>query len=1210
MVSSRAIGLVSLFERVSSKPQEALRLSIVAAALAFTMSTVVGVQASYGQATTAAGTITGTITDTKGAALANVKVVITNTGTNSMKSLTTDGSGFYSAGSLVPGPYKISVSAPGFASVTETLTVQIGNSSNGNIKLAVGSTTTQVEVTEGEDQVNTTQSTVSGVLNAEQIDALPINGRNFLDLAQLEPGVQLQDGQGFDPTKAGYSSISINGVNGRTARLLLDGQDISDETVGTTTFNVPLGSISEFEIARSSLDISNELTSSGSVTLSTRTGTNRVHGQAFYLFRDERSGAADGPGGTAYPFQKNQFGGRLGGPLIRDKLFIFGAAERIKQDAFNSVQVAAPFNSFNGGYDSPFRDNQYSGRLDYNGPKGIHFFFRGSYEDNLDDATYGYGYSRYGNKDNTPSFAGGADFITGKFTHQVRGSYLKFHNLIADETGSGIPNAAPGVELFNNSLITGPNLLAPQQTYQSDKQLRYDGGTTIRSHQIQFGISSNRILGGGFASFFGIAPELEANFGGGATGTGGTGMASDPTAYTTSYVVLGNGEGYNTEHAGFGSPAGGQGDWRLGIYGGDTWKITPRMTVNFGLRYSRDTGRTDADLASIPCSAVASSFAGYYPCTGSGNLLDAVGVAVDPVTFAPQGSSGLGARVRQPNTDFGPKAGFAYDLKGDGKTVIRGGMGLYYENSIFNNVLFDRPAKLASGLFFGDDFIPSGANSTVFPGVGTVTSINGVAIGSLWNEAISVSAPYFAALEGAYQTATKAAGAAANGNFVGNSLAEGPNGDSLYAPNYKVARSIQMNIGFQHEVWKGAIFTADYIRNVGEHFQQSLDVNHVGDVRFFNMTAAQNAIAATTAGFGCAGGYSTTAIDCAIGMGATITDFASSGLDSGNSYLGGSPASADGLTPSTGAAFPGQNPLFGRMAFNYPMGRSVYNGLQTNIRENGRIPAPGIKNSSFEVSYTLSRFTSTGGADQNFTPGSVDYNHPLAYAGPAGLDRTNQISYGTNIDWIGSIRTSILGQYLTAPPTTLTLDTDGDGPGEIYHSDLTGDGTRGDILPGYKSGAFMRSVKQGNLAQVITNYNATSAGKLTPAGQALIDNGLFTQRELVAAGAVTRSIAAPPQNNAGNGSLRGIDFVLSRPTKVKWLGESGSIEPSFAAFNIFNLANFGSVTGNLLNIQQPNTANGTDTSLLGRGSLRSGNGTGVFNQGAARILEYGMKINF
>src|SRR5205807_3913861 len=137
----------------------------------------------------------------------------------------------------------------------------VGNAATLNPKLAVGQENTVIEVQGSTVAVNTEQAIVQGVLNSAQIENLPVNGRNFLDLAQLEPGVQLQDGQNFDPTKAGYSSISFNGVNGRTARIELDGVDVSDETVGTTTLNISSGSIEEFQIARSSLDPSTELTS-------------------------------------------------------------------------------------------------------------------------------------------------------------------------------------------------------------------------------------------------------------------------------------------------------------------------------------------------------------------------------------------------------------------------------------------------------------------------------------------------------------------------------------------------------------------------------------------------------------------------------------------------------------------------------------------------------------------------------------------------------------------------------------------------------------------------------------------------------------------------------------------------------------------------------------------------------------------------------------
>ena len=160
-----------------------------------------------------------------------------------------------------------------FSSVSIPVTVQVGNTASANAKLQLGQENQVIEV-RPQIQVNTEQSTVQGVLTSNQIENLPVNGRNFLDLAQLEPGVQIQDGQNFDPTKAGYSSISFGGRFGRTARINVDGVDISDETVGTTTADVPASAIDEFQISQSSLDLSNDVTSSGAVNVSTKSGTN------------------------------------------------------------------------------------------------------------------------------------------------------------------------------------------------------------------------------------------------------------------------------------------------------------------------------------------------------------------------------------------------------------------------------------------------------------------------------------------------------------------------------------------------------------------------------------------------------------------------------------------------------------------------------------------------------------------------------------------------------------------------------------------------------------------------------------------------------------------------------------------------------------------------------------------------------------------------
>src|SRR2546423_3207929 len=210
----------------------------------------------------------------------------------------------------------------GFRSVSQRITVQVGNTSTFNPKLAVGQESQIIEVQASEGQVNTEQASVQGVLTATQIENLPVNGRNFLDLAQLEPGVQIQDGTNFDPTKVGYSSISFGGRFGRTARIEVDGVDISDETVGTTTQDVPASAIQEFQLSQSSLDLSNELTSSGAVNVTTKSGTNKLHGEGFGYFRGNQVAAAL-PGPMAPPFQREQFGGDLGGAIKKDKIFLF-----------------------------------------------------------------------------------------------------------------------------------------------------------------------------------------------------------------------------------------------------------------------------------------------------------------------------------------------------------------------------------------------------------------------------------------------------------------------------------------------------------------------------------------------------------------------------------------------------------------------------------------------------------------------------------------------------------------------------------------------------------------------------------------------------------------------------------------------------------------------------------------------------------------------
>ena len=183
--------------------------------------------AGLAQTTISTGSIQGLVIDPSNAIVSGAKVTIRNQGTGQVLTTTTNSAGTYTSGALIPGDYLVRVEQTGFKSVELPIKVEVGVTAPGSVKLQVGNTKEVVEVAATELHVNTEQATVQGVLNSEQIDNLPINGRNFLDLAQLEPGVQIQDGGNFDPTKNGFSSVSFGGRFGRTARIEVDGTKYS-----------------------------------------------------------------------------------------------------------------------------------------------------------------------------------------------------------------------------------------------------------------------------------------------------------------------------------------------------------------------------------------------------------------------------------------------------------------------------------------------------------------------------------------------------------------------------------------------------------------------------------------------------------------------------------------------------------------------------------------------------------------------------------------------------------------------------------------------------------------------------------------------------------------------------------------------------------------------------------------------------------------------
>jgi hypothetical protein len=1156
-----------------------------------------------GQTTISTGSIQGTVSDPSGAVVSGAKVSIRNMGTNQVSQTTTTSSGTFASGALIPGQYTVRIEAKGFHTVELPVVVTVNTTTAANAKLTVGESTQVIEVQGTALSVNTEQATVQGVLTSQQIENLPINGRNFLDLAQLEPGVQIQDGGTFDPTKNGFSSVSFGGRFGRTARIEVDGIDISDETVGTTTQNLPLGAIQESALQQSSLDLSTELTSSGSVNVTTKSGTNGLHGDGFYYFRDQSLDAAL-PGGSTNPFQRNQFGGSLGGPIIKDRLFFFLDAERTKQDLIDPVLPGAQFAGLTGNFTSPFRETETIGRVDWQVNR-FKIFYRFTYDENKSVLPFiPNSFQPFSNVDHARGHLVGADFSTGTFSHSIRFGYTKFENGIKDAvTGSSIFNPAPGIELAIGGdpfcltagvdpFCSGPNFLAPQSTMQSNHQVKYDGSKPVKNHIVRFGVGYNHIQGGGLAEFLGLAPAVNAP-------TNATsfnvfpGGASNPLNYPASSVTLGNGIGFSSEKPAFGLPAGGLGpDNRFSWYFGDSWKVRPNFTVTAGVRYVRDTGRTDSDIGHI--------------------------AALDQ--FNNQFYSGLGNPVNQPNHNFAPQLGIAWDPRSNGKTVIRAGVGLFFENSIWNNNLFDRPARLEQGLFLGFAGVCSGgkATPTTFPDGSTVTAtFCGQPIGSVTSQIIQ--------LQQQYQAATLKAGPASNGSFIGTALTDNAvTSTNLFAPNYVTPRSVQMNAGIQHEIHRGTVVTVDYLRNVATHNMLIVDTNHVGDTRFFNQAAALAAINATV-GAACGGGgvtaaTSVAAINCYIAgnPGANISAFAGNGLDSGYALCSGFPCAA--------AAFPGINNTIGANQMLFPVGRSVYNGLQATLKQNANNPLPGIKHVNMQVSYSFSRYVSTA-RDGDFINFPTDYANPTRYIGPNGLDRTHQISFGGYMDLPAGFQIGLTSHFDSPLPSNVTLPVTGLAGG-IFQTDLTGDGTGdgstasnrgvGDLLPNSSVGSFGRDFGTNGLNKLITNFNNTMVGQATPAGQVLIANGLFTLPQLQALGGVIggstpTSTAAfgplqlAPPGAVGQGWLKTFDLNLSWGYRFK---ERFEIRPGIAFFNLFNFANFDGPAAPFSTVLDGLQGSPNGTTSPQPASLRLGLGSGVNALGAPRAIEFSLKFKF
>jgi hypothetical protein len=1137
------------------------------------------------------GALDGTVTDQAGAAISGARVIVTNDATNKEIATTTNERGYFTVQSLEAGSYSVRVEQSGFRKyLAKDVEIRVGQVTPLNVSLQVGTQeqVVQVTATGTEVSVDTSRSTVDGVITTKTIENLPLNGRNFLDLAGLEPGVQVRDGGDFDPTKNQMSGVSIGGRSGRSTRIQVDGVDITDETVGTTTANISNETIQEFQVSRSTLDASTDLTSSGSVNIVTRSGGNEIHGSGFFFFRNQDLAADLRLNKTRPTTEKPSFdrelgGGRAGGYFIKDKWFYHLEYEQNNQDGQQFTSTPA-FPQFTKAFGVPLDERLGGARTDFNVTQNLKLFYRFGYNYNFGVTGFGnVDLAAFANKNNTNTHVVGADYATARWTHSARFSYLNFNNFIVDgNSAAGTPATLdPGgkpilVRILGNLQDVGPDLLAPQQTFQDNKQIKYDASVAKGNHTFRFGASYNKIGEAVFANFFGLAPRIRASrnpttiaF---ANANGGAG---DPLNYPLNQMVIGNGLGAFSERPALGFKNGGTINDRLGFYFTDAWKIRRNLTLNYGLRYDYDSALSDSDLARTP------KLAEFNPT--------------------------LAGKPNNDKNNFAPQLGFAWDVHGTGKLVVRAGAGIYYDTNIINNFLFDRVLNLPPGLGNDTPVLNSGAPDLLDPATGKcifrATNFRTTPGQCDTPGGINLFAgPLKGAIAPAQliQATLQQVTAALSSKYPPPGVpplfdqvldAEG----SIIYNKYKRPYGFMFNAGVQYELKPGLVLSVDYLRNRGVHFNQTTDLNRIGAANTLNAAAARSMIAATNDSFGCGNSASSSATDCAIKAGATIFDYADNGLGGGSAL--------------DGFAFQGLNPKFRGMGFIQSLGLSTYNALTVNLR--GRFGSYGwFRNMTVNLSYALSRFESSGG-DQDFLSGSAFNDAPTKFFGPAGLDRTHQFGVGLLIDLPKGFKLNTITRVASPLAQSAFLSTIDGGAAEIFFTDLDGDGISADPLPGTNRGAFGRSAKDGKeLNSLIGSFNQqVGTGALTPAAQALVSAGLLNANQLKALGAVFNNgtpVELAPSNQVGLDSFINTDIRLSWTYRLK---ERVSIQPMLEIFNIFNIANYDP-PGNRLSSSldgSPGSINGTTPGLR---SNRYGLGSGSFAPGIPRAFQFGIRVDF
>jgi carboxypeptidase family protein len=600
------------------------------------------------------GSIDGRVFDESRAPIPGATVTAKNAATGLTRTVNSSAAGTYRIGSLPSGRYDVTTELTGFGTqVQKDIDVQVGSTVPVDFTLKVATVAETITVVGESKLIQTTTSDVGQVITSRMVENIPMNGRKFQDLSLLVPGTRPSNY--YDPTKTEVGGISYGGATGRNVIINVDGGDNNDGVVRGLLQQFTAEAIQEYKVTTQRYSAEYGRSTGGLVDVITKSGTNDIQGSLFGFGRNEKLNSRnffqERQDIEKPPFKQFQFGGSIGGPIQRDKTHFFVAYERNHRDDFTTVDTGGVLPAEEGNFAQPFRNNLLTAKVTSQLGDKNNLLIRYSLEDQKRNHDFiGGDVLSSSGAINTNKIHSGiiknTTVLGGNKLNEIRVLYQNFENNIVAED-----NSKPGMQ--TPDFFFGANLNTPQQTIQKRWQVRDD--------------FSFRKEGWGGDHDFKVGAELiQSHYGGFFTPTL-YGFFNFPTSRGNNLDAYLNGIA-DTFTGSAGDNAFDDNWTYVAGYFQDDWKPTSRLTLNLGVRWEMQTG----------------------PYTNR----------FDTVSLRRLAAVGAPTERQQDKSNWGPRVGFAFDVNGDAKAVVRGGYGRYYDEIFSNITLYEYWSQVNSPTFF------------------------------------------------------------------------------------------------------------------------------------------------------------------------------------------------------------------------------------------------------------------------------------------------------------------------------------------------------------------------------------------------------------------------------------------------------------------------------------------------------------------------------